>query len=173
VEETADLGDNLAALKENVLHLVAGHQVEISLAIANLGVFEPVPLGRRRSDGFGENHERPELDTYLSCFGREHCPADSDEIAEIKVPKDVELFVTENIFLRISLNASALVFDINEHAFAHVAVRSDAPGERDLATFSIIGAGLGTSFCGCELVFERVNSFGSQRRELGFALFDQ
>ena len=45
--------------------------------------------------------------------------------------------------------------------------------KRDLAALGIMGAGGGAGFGGGEFVLERVNAFGAQGGELGFALFDE
>ena len=85
----------------------------------------------------------------------------------------MKLFVAENIFLRIHLDASALVADVNEHGLAHVAMRGDASGERHFAAFDIICARGVAGFRRRKFVLERVNALGAQRGELGLALFDQ
>ena len=57
VEELADLADDLAALEEDFLHLRVGHQIEVALAVADLGVGQPVPLLRRRTQRLGQDDE--------------------------------------------------------------------------------------------------------------------
>ncbi len=44
-------------------------------------------------------------------------------------------FFFEGIFLRIDLDAPALVAHVNEHGLAHLAVRGDAPGDSDFGVF--------------------------------------
>ena len=87
--------------------------------------------------------------------------------------EDVKLLVAENIFLRVGLDAPALVADVNEHGLAHVAMRGDAPGQRNLPALEVIRARGGAGFAGGEFILERVNAFGAQGGELGLALFDQ
>ena len=87
--------------------------------------------------------------------------------------EDVKRLIAENILLRVSLDAPALVADVDEHGLAHVAVRRDASGERHFAAFDIIVARLLAGFRRCEFVLERVNALGAERGELGLALFDQ
>ena len=92
--------------------------------------------------------------------------------------KNIELLVAENIFLRVNLDASALIAHVNEHGFAHVAVRSDAPGHGHAMAFGqragIEAAAGGVAFgVGRELIGERENAFGLKRFELGLALFDE
>ena len=87
--------------------------------------------------------------------------------------KMAPLFVAEDVFLRVNLDAPALVADVHEHGFAHVAVRGDAAGERDFAALGVILARVGAGFAGREFVFERVNALGAQGVKLFAALFDQ
>jgi hypothetical protein len=89
------------------------------------------------------------------------------------VLEDVELLVAQDILLRVSLNAPALVADVNEHGLAHVAMRRDAPGQRHFAAFNVIGTGGGARFAGREFILERVNALGAERGQLGLALFNQ
>ena len=77
------------------------------------------------------------------------------------------------IFLRVNLEPAALVAHVNEHGFAHFAVRGDAPGDGDFAAFGVIVARMLAGFRRRKFVFERVNALGAQRGELGLALFDQ
>ncbi len=77
------------------------------------------------------------------------------------------------IFLRVNLDAPALVAHVNEHGFAHVAVRGDAAGHGHFAAFGIVLPRVGAGFGRREFVFEWVNALRAQRGELGFALFDE
>ena len=174
VEKIPDLVDDLAALEEHFLHLRIRDQIEVTLAIANFGVFEPVPFRRRRAQRFGENGEaQSSLMEISPVLVVNSVPCHADEIAEVEVLENIELFVAENIFLRINLDAPALVADVNEHGFAHVAMRGDAPGQRHFAAFDVIGAGGIAGFGGRKFVLERINALGAQGGEFGLALFDQ
>ena len=87
--------------------------------------------------------------------------------------EDFELFVAERLFLRVNLEASTLIFDVNELALAHVPVGGDATGQRHLAAFRVSRARLRASLPGRKFVLERVNAPRSQRREFGLALCKQ
>jgi hypothetical protein len=93
--------------------------------------------------------------------------------AEVEMLENGKLLVAEDVFLRVNLDPPALVAHVEEHGFAHVAVRGDAAGERDFAAFGVMFAGVPAGFAGRELVFERVNALRAQRGELGLALFDE
>jgi len=132
-----------------------------------------VPLLRRRAERLGEDDERGKLDRNLAALGGEHFAVHTDEIAEIKVFEDVELFVAERLLLRVNLHPTALVLDINEHALAHLAVGGDAAGQGDGASLDVIGAGLGSGLGGGKFVGKRIDAFRPERGQFGFALFDQ
>ncbi len=89
------------------------------------------------------------------------------------MPENVELLISEDIFLGIDLQPPVLVADINEHALAHVTMSGDTASDGDLASFGIIVTSLFAAFPGRELVFERISALVTQRRELGFALVNQ
>ena len=109
----------------------------------------------------------------LARFGREQRAANADKIGQIKMLENFPKLIAQNIFLRINLDAPALVAHVNEHGFAHVAVRGDAARHGHFAAFGVVFPRVGAGFGRRELVFERVNAFGPQSGELGFALFDE
>ena len=106
-------------------------------------------------------------------LGGEQRALGADEIAEVEVRENEELLVAKDIFLGIDLEAPGLVAHVNEHGFAHVAVRGDAPGHGHFAAFHVMLASLFAGFRGGEFVLERKNAFGLQRFELGLALFNE
>ena len=99
-----------------------------------------MPLGRRRAQRLGQNGEAGELDGNFAGLGGEQRAVHADEIAEVEMLENVELLVAEDIFLRVNLDAPALVAHVNEHGLAHVAMRGDAAGERDFAAFGVMFA---------------------------------
>ena len=175
VQKIPDFADDFAALEENVLHLRVRHQIEVTLAVADFRVGEAVPFFRRRPQRLGENDEAiASLMEISPVLVVNNCSAHADEIAEVEVRENAPLLVAEDIFLRINLDAPALVAHVNEHGFAHVAVRGDASGDGDFAAFGVILPRVAAHDSRRrELVFERVNALGAQRGELGLALFNQ
>ena len=132
--------------QKDVLDVRVGDQVEISLAVADFSVFQAVIFGRRWPQGLGEDGEAGELDRDFTGLGGEQRAIRADEIAEIEVAEDVELFVTEDILLGIDLEAPGLIAHVDEHAFAHVAVRGDAAGDGHFAAFGVVIARPGDRF---------------------------
>ena len=173
VEKTPDLVDDRAALEHHVLHVGIRDQIQVTLAVADFGVFEAVPFRGRRAQRLGEDGEARKLDGNFAGLGGEQSAFDAHKIREVEVREDAERLVTKDIFLRVTLDAPALVAHIDEHGFAHVAVRGDAAGYGNLAALGVISARLGAGFGGRELVLERVNALAAQGGELGFALFDE
>ena len=173
VEKIPDFVDDRAALEHHVLHVWICNQIKVALAVADLGVFEAVIFRGRRAQRFGENDEAGELHGNLAGLGREHRPLHADEIAEVEMLENLELFVAENILLRVSLEPPALVADVNEHGLAHVAMRRDAAGQRRFAAFDVIFSRGIAGFRRRKFILERVNALRAQGDELGLALFDQ
>ena len=178
VEERANLAHDGAALEEHVLHLGIADEVEVTLAVTNLGVLDPVPLGRRRAQGLGEDGERFELEARLVGLRAEHRPGHADEIAKVEVLKDVELLVAQRLLLRIDLHAPGLVAHVDEDGLAHVTMRGDATGDREaraLGHFALVElrAGIVAGAVRGELVLEGVDALAAQGGELGLALFDE
>ncbi len=81
MEKIPDLVDDGAALEHHVLHVRIRDEVEVALAVADLGVFESVILRRRRTQGLGENDEADELDGDFPGLGGEHRSVHADEVA--------------------------------------------------------------------------------------------
>ena len=181
VKEAADFVDDGAAFEKNFFHVRIANQIKVTLTVANFGVFESVPFRGRRAQRFGDDGEGFELDARFAGFGAEQRAGDADEIAEVEVRENIpasrRLFF-HGIFLRVNLDASALVAHVNEHGFAHLAVRGDAPGDGHAMAFGqragIEAAAGGVAFgVGREFILERVNAFRAQGGELGLALFDE
>ena len=178
VEEIADLADDLRALEEGGLHLVAGDQVQIALTIADLGVGESLPLGGRRPQGLREDHKRLQLHAGLPGASAEQRSPGSDEVGKVQVLEDLELLVAERLLLGIDLQASGDVLEVDELALAHVAMGGDASGDehlRPLGEFALLEAFARRAAAGIrfEGIAERLDALGLQRRQLGLALFDQ
>ena len=85
-----------------VLDIGIRNEIKVTLTVTNFGVFESVPLGRRRTKRLGEDGEGFELDARLVGLGAEQRAGHADEIAKIKVREGVEQIVAERIFLRIA-----------------------------------------------------------------------
>ena len=71
---------------------------------------------------------------------RNNVPVTPTKSPRSRCVKMCELLVAESIFLRVNLDASALVAHVNEHGFAHVAVRGDAAGDGDLGVLGQFAA---------------------------------
>jgi hypothetical protein len=132
-----------------------------------------MPFLGGRAERFGEDYERTQLDGNLASLCREERSFCADEITEIEVSKDIELFIAEDLFLRIDLDTARLIFEINELAFAHVAMGGNSPRDRDFPAFNVIGPSLAAALSRRKFVGKRINAFPPQSREFGFPLFDQ
>src|SRR5262249_24600095 len=142
-QKIPDLTHDLAALEKHLFDIRVGDKVEVTLPVTDFSVGKPMPFLRRRTQRFRQDDERGKFDGDFAGFGCEERAFGADKIAEIEMTKNVELFVTENILLCVSLKASALVADVDEHAFPHVTMGGNPPGDGDLASFNVSGPRLG------------------------------
>ena len=66
VEEAPDFLQDVGALKKDLPNGLIGHEVEVALAVADLGVFQPMPFAGRGSQGLPERREGLHLHTRLA-----------------------------------------------------------------------------------------------------------
>src|SRR4029077_18076348 len=84
VEKLAQLADNLRPLDKNFSCLLVYDEAQIPAAVSNLRVCEPVPLLRKRQQGFGQKLQTLDPHRKFICFGPEQMAGDSDDVAQIK-----------------------------------------------------------------------------------------
>src|SRR5260370_19373040 len=115
MQEIPDFADDFAGLEEDLLDLWISHEIEVSLAVAYFGVGQPVPFFGGRTKRLRQNDKRGQPDRDFTCFGREQRAVRADEVTQVEVAENVELLVTEDVFLGINLQTPGLAADIYEH----------------------------------------------------------
>src|SRR5438093_8770208 len=89
------------------------------------------------------------------------------------MPEDIELLIAKDVLLRIDLNTSGLVFDVDEHALAHVPMRCDTPSQSHFASLSVVRLRLRAFFRGAKPVPERIDPALPQCLQLRLPLLNQ
>src|SRR6185436_4937261 len=123
---------------------------------------EAMPFLGRRPKGLRENDELLQADADFAGLGGKDGSMKTDEISQVEVFEDFELLVADDVLLSVDLNAAALVFNVDEHAFAHIAMGGNTAGEVNLAILDVIGASVGALFSRAKLVLEGKDAFGLQ-----------
>ena len=129
VEEAADRGDDLRARDEDVARLLVGHQVELAVAQARLGVREPVVLLGRRSQRLREQRPVVDRDAQLAAAGLEDRAVGAEQVAEVAVEEPLERLVAEHVAARLELDPARAVVEVEERHLALAAAGVQAAGD--------------------------------------------
>ena len=97
VEEAADRGDDLGARDEDLAGLLVGHQVQLAVAQARLGVGQPGVLVGRRAQRLGQQLPVVDLDRQLAAAGLEDRAVDAQQVAEVERDQRVERLLAEHV----------------------------------------------------------------------------
>ena len=145
IEELAHRGDDLRALDEGLLDLRVDDQVEVALAVADLGVGEGVEGlavllldDGQRADRLREHGERLAVYGEFAGVGAEGKPFHADEVADVeqlledRVVERRVPFGADVVAADVDLDASRVVLQLEERGAAHDAARHDAARDADL-----------------------------------------
>ena len=138
VQVAADSGDDLRALDEGLLDLGAHDEVDIPLAVAQLGVLEAVPLLGQRQQGFGEEHDLVRLDRDLPLLGAEDLAADADDVADVPFLEICVPLVAHLVAAHIALHPARGVAQVEEGGLAHDAAAHHAPRDGHLLSLQLV-----------------------------------
>ena len=145
VKDGAQGPDHDGAFLERLLHARIDNQVNVTLAVAEFGIFERV-VGHpvfflyhgQRFQAFGQHRQFAGVYGDLSCLCAEHISFYSDEVSQIeelfeyRVIQFLVLFGTDVIAGDVNLDASFGVAQFGEAGFAHDAAAHYASGDADL-----------------------------------------
>src|SRR6185369_10388928 len=84
VEEVADRTDELGAQPEALARRVVRQEIEIALAVADLGVGDAGPLVGERTKRFREDHALGGVDRLLTGLRRPDDALHTEEVAEVE-----------------------------------------------------------------------------------------
>jgi hypothetical protein len=131
VEEPADKAHDGGSLAEDLPHLGVHHQVDVSLAVAQLDVLQSVPLLGQRAGGFGQDVERLGQDGQLAGLGDEGRSAHADEVAAFDPAEKVVADLAHHVLLDVGLQLATAVAQLDEGGLAEAAVGDDAAADRE------------------------------------------
>src|SRR6266478_5101793 len=84
-----------------------------------------MPFFRQRPQRLGQQLKRAHLQCRLTAFGDKTCSLHPDEITNVQQAKKLEQLRANFFWVNIDLNPTGDVTEVEEVAFAHVAMRSD------------------------------------------------
>ncbi len=180
VEEGAEVADHLGARPERPAALVADDQVHVALAVAGLGVRQPVPLVRQRPQRLRQEPGRLRLDRQLAGSGAHQRALGGDDVADVPALESL-VGIAERAGLQVELDLAGRVLQLREGRLAHDPLEHHPPGDvhphrLGLQRFVAVAVEGRVQVAGQrvapEVVRERIALF-AQARQLGAALGDQ
>ena len=138
VQHGADGADDAAAADEGLLHLRVDNQVDVSLAVAQVGVLQAVELLRHGEQRLRQQADLPRMDGDFAPARLEHVPLHADDVADIPVIFEVGVArFPDLVDFQINLDAAGAVVQVHEAGLAHVAPAHDAPRDADVPVFQL------------------------------------
>ena len=154
VEHAAYGANHGGALQEGVLHAVVHNEVDVALAIAQLGVFKSVVghavlllYDRQRTQRFAEHGQSLGVNRYFAGLGAEHKTRYAHKVADVEQflehhVIEVLVFVgTKLVAVNIHLNAALAVLNFHKRSLAHNAAAHHASGNAHLAWLGVVAEG--------------------------------
>ena len=146
VEEFAHRIDDFRPIDEYLLDLRVDDQVDVSLAVAQLGIAEGVVHlsvllldDRQRAERFAEQFELLAMDRELSGFGQEDKSFDPYDITYVEqlledlvVQGRFRIAVADVVTADVDLNPSRMVLQFEERCASHDSAAHDSAGDRDV-----------------------------------------
>ena len=140
VEEPPDRPDRLEADPEGLPRFRRDDQIEVTLAEADLGVLEAVPLLRQRAQGLGEQGEAPGLDGDLPHPGGEERPLDAQDVAQVELGQKGRPRLAQAVPAEVDLDLPARVLEVGEDRLAVLPPAHDPSGDGHLLPLRVVGA---------------------------------
>ena len=127
IQELAHLIVDARTNHKGIPHFRVHDQIEIALAIAHIGVLQPVPLFRQRMQRLGEQRDLRGFHGDFARMGAEHLARHAQHIANIVVLERGVGFLAHDIALYVNLNLPIAIQKMRKARLAHHAARHHAP----------------------------------------------
>ena len=128
LQDALDLFDDAGALEEYFADFGVHDQVDVALAVSQVGVNEAAPLVGEDLDGFGEEDQLLNVDGDLLGLGLEHLSGQADYVAYIIGLEPLILFLPDVVAFHVALDPALFVLEIKEGCLAHDSFGHDASG---------------------------------------------
>ena len=155
IEDGAESAEHCGTLQEYILHSLVDDEVDIALAVAQLGVVEGVVYDTvflfdnwEWFEALGENREALRMDRDFACLGAEHETLDADEVAEVEEFLEyhvIEVGIVGWAYLvagYVDLDASFGILELDERGLAHDAAAHHTTGYAHVALRRVVGEGV-------------------------------
>ena len=130
IEKAANAAHERAPLAEHLAHLGVRHQVDVALAVADLGVRQAVKLLGQRPRRLGQDPHALGHDGQLARLHDRRAADHADEVAALRLLPERELRLAEEILADLDLDLPAAVQELREGHLPERPEVHDASGHR-------------------------------------------
>ena len=118
IQKMPDGLHDLAALDENLAHLLVHDQVYITLPVAQLHVGKPMPFLRQRQQVFGQECEFLGMNRQFAGTGAKQITAHTDVVSQVEQLVESKPFFSYKIQLHVNLQALAVLLEVGKPGLA-------------------------------------------------------
>ena len=131
-QRVADRLDDPGPVQKPREHPLAVDQVQVPHALAQLGVAEPLVLGRRGLDRFAQEMEVLDEDRQLAGPRPLQLAVGADDVAQVEAPRQRPVRLADLLLADEQLDVARPVADVGKDQLAGGALQHDASGGADL-----------------------------------------
>ncbi len=150
---------DLRALRKDLARFLVCNQIEITLAISQLNIRQPVPLFGQRQQRFRQKRDFVDPNRQFAGLGSKQMPANPDRITQVEQVEQFESLIAQHILARIDLHALPRALQVRETRLTHQAIANNAAGNANL---TLLGLQLRRS-CGRIFLDDRRRSLGAPK----------
>ena len=143
VEEHADLLQDFRTHAENSAAVVIDDQVQVTAAVPQFLVLEPVPFLRKGMKGFGQQCKSGNQHRQFSGPCTEQCAGNPDNISHIENPDHFKILFRHFIFAQVHLEFGFSIKKMGEHALPHAPQGHNPSGQLKLLFHGLQGFTVG------------------------------
>src|SRR5262249_50376889 len=132
IKKLADRLHYLAALDENLAHVLVHDQVDVALAVAQLHVAQAMPLLWQPQKIFGQEGKLFDMNGQLTRTRAEEISANANVVSQIEQLIESKSFFADEIELHVDLQPLTALLQMREAGLALQPQRDDAPGDPDI-----------------------------------------
>ncbi len=134
----ADLFEDQATLDKGVLNFRVDDEINITLTIAHIHVFQAVELFRQRKKRFCKHFDGFRVNGNFASFGAEHEALNADNVADVEFFEFGESIFPEVVDFDIDLHFAVTVMQVAEERLAHITATHHSARKCDILIFKFV-----------------------------------
>src|SRR5947209_5090466 len=128
VQLAAQRGNNLSSRNEDVAYFRVCDQIQITLPVARLNVFQPVPLLGHGKQSLGKKLQALDVEAQFAGPGAEKIAFGANDIAQVQNLKQFVVRLRDSILPNVDLQPLSILQKVREASLPHSPDGEDAAG---------------------------------------------